>query len=109
MRRLLLAVALVSALAVAAGAEAGSRAFAPRTCGQITIRKGGSDYTYRIKVFQAPLACTTAQTTMSRFIQSGTITRRWFCRFGHSRDAWAATCARTAKNAPIVRAYLLAG
>jgi hypothetical protein len=107
--RLLAAVALVSALAFAAGAEAGSHAFAPRKCGQITVRKGGSDYTYRIKVFQAPLACTTAQVTMSRFIQSGTVPRRWFCRFGHSRDAWAATCARTATNAPIVRAYLVAG
>jgi hypothetical protein len=110
--RLLLAIALASALAVAAGAEAGSRAFAPRAftprkCGEITIRKGTLDSTYSVKVFQAPLACTTAQTTMTRFIQSGTIPRRWFCRFGHSRDAWAATCARTAENAPIVRAYLV--
>ena len=47
--------------------------------------------------------------TMTRFILSGTIPRRWFCRYGHSRDAWAATCARTAKNAPIIRAYLVAG
>ena len=46
---------------------------------------------------------------MTRFILSGTIARGWFCRYGHSRDAWAATCARTAKNAPIVRAYLVAG
>ena len=107
MTRLLLAIALASALAVAAGAEAGSRAFAPRTCGQITVRKGMLDSTYIVKVFQAPLACTTAQTTMTRFIQSGTIPRRWFCRSGHSRDAWAATCARTAKNTPIIRAYLV--
>ena len=114
MMRLLLAIALASALAVAAGAEAGSRAFTPRAftprkCGQITVRKGANDFTYRLKVFQAPLACTTAQSTMHRFIQSGTIPSRWFCRYGHSRDAWAATCARTAKNAPIVRAYLVAG
>jgi len=107
--RLLLAIALVSALAAAAGAEAGSRGFAPRKCGDITVRTGGSDYTYRIKVFQAPFACTTARSTMSPFILSGTMPRRWFCRFGHSRDAWAATCARTAENAPIVRAYLVAG
>jgi hypothetical protein len=105
--RLFLAIALASALAVAAGAEAGSRAFAPRKCGQITVRKGTLDSTYSVKVFQAPLACTTAQATMTRFIQSGTIPRSWFCRFGHSRDAWAATCARTARNAPIVRAYLV--
>jgi len=105
--RLLLAIALASALAVAAGAEAGSRAFPPRKCGQITVRKGTLDSTYSIKVFQAPLACTTAQTTMTRFIESGTIPRGWFCRLGHSRDAWAGTCARTARNAPIVRAYLV--
>ena len=109
MMRLLLAIALASALAVAAGAEAGSRAFAPRKCGQITVRKGGNDHTYGIKVFQAPLACSTAQLTMTRFILSGTIPRGWFCRYGHSRDAWAATCARTAKNAPLIRAYLVAG
>ena len=45
---------------------------------------------------------------MSHFILNGTVPRRWFCRYGHSRDAWAATCARTAKTAPIVRAYLIA-
>ena len=83
--------------------------FAPRKCGQITVRKGGNDQTYAVKVFQAPLACTTAQSAMTRFILSGTIARGWICRYGHSRDAWAATCARTAKNAPIVRAYLVAG
>ena len=108
--RTLIAVAVVaSALAVAAGAGAGSQAFKPRKCGQISVRKGATDYTYGIKVFQAPLACTTAQSTMTRFILSGTVARGWFCRYGHSRDAWAATCARTAKNAPIVRAYLVAG
>ena len=109
MTRLLLFLALASALAFAAGAEAGSRAFKPRRCGQITVRNGANDYTYSLKVFQAPLACATAQTTMTRFIQSGTTPRRWFCRYGHSRDAWAATCARTGKSAPIVRAYLVAG
>jgi hypothetical protein len=107
--RLLFATALVSALAVVAGAEAGSRSFAPRKCGEITVRQGANDFTYRIKVFQAPFACTTAQATMSRYIQSATTPRGWFCRHGHSRDAWAATCTRTAANAPIVRAYLVAG
>ena len=109
MRIPILVVVVVAALAVVAGSEAGSQAFQPRKCGQVTVRKGGNDHTYGIKVFQAPLACTTAQSTMTRFILSGTIPRRWFCRYGHSRDAWAATCARTAKNAPIVRAYLVAG
>jgi hypothetical protein len=108
-RRLVLVTAMLVALIVAAGASPASDAFRPRTCGQITVRKGGNDYTYSVKVFQAALACPTAQTTMTRFIQSGTVPRRWFCRYGHSRDAWAATCARTAKNAPIVRAYLVAG
>ena len=109
MRTLIFVAVVVAALAFAAGAGAGSQAFKPRKCGQISVRKGANDYTYGIKVFQAPLACTTAQTTMTRFILSGTIPRRWFCRYGHSRDAWAATCARTAKNAPIIRAYLVAG
>ena len=109
MRILILVAAVATALAVAFGAEAGSQAFKPRKCGQITVRKGANDHTYGIKVFQAPLACSTAQLTMTRFILSGTIPRGWFCRYGHSRDAWAATCARTAKNAPIIRAYLVAG
>lgn len=109
MRRLILVAAAASALALAAGAGAGSQAFKPRKCGPITVRKGGNDYTYGIKVFQAPLACSTAQLTMTRFILSGTIPRRWFCRYGHARDAWAATCAGTATNAPIIRAYLVAG
>ena len=109
MRWLILVAAAAWALALAAGAGAGSQAFKPRKCGPITVRKGGNDYTYGIKVFQAPLACSTAQLTMTRFILSGTIPRRWFCRYGHSRDAWAATCAGTATNAPIIRAYLVAG
>ena len=107
--QLLLLLALASALVLAAGAEARSRTFKPLRCGEITVRKSANDYTYRIKVFQAPLACTTAQLTMSRFILSGAVPRRWFCRYGHSRDAWAATCARTVKNPPIVRAYVVAG
>ena len=75
-RRLLVLFVLASALVLAAGAEAGSRAFKPRT---------------------------TAQTMMSHFILNGKVPRRWFCRYGHSRDALAATCARTVKTAPIVR------
>ena len=109
MRTPVLVVALAVSLVVASGSLAASQTFAPRKCGQITVRKGGNDQTYAVKVFQAPLACTTAQSAMTRFILSGTIARGWVCRYGHSRDAWAATCARTAKNAPIVRAYLVAG
>jgi hypothetical protein len=109
MRTLILVVALAAALVVATGSLARPQAFKPRKCGQISVRKGMNDYTYAIKVFQAPLACTTAQSTMTRFVLSGTVARGWFCRYGHSRDAWAATCARTAKNAPIIRAYLVAG
>ena len=109
MRKLALVFAVASALIVATGVDAKPAAFKPRRCGQITVRKGNVDFTYRITVFQAPLACSTAQLTMSQFILSGVVPRRWFCRYGHSRDAWAATCARTAKNAPIVRAYLVAG
>jgi hypothetical protein len=107
MTRLLLVLALASALVLAAGAEARSTAFKPRKCGEITVRKNGKDYTYRIKVFQAPLACSTAQLTMTRFILSAVVPRHWVCRYGHSRDAWAATCGRIAKNAPIVRAYVV--
>ena len=93
------------------GADARPGTFRPIKCGEITVRKNGNDYTYKVKVFQARLACTTAQMTMSRFILNGVTPRRWFCRYGHSRDAWAATCARTTKpkTAPIVRAYLVAG
>src|SRR5580765_6970461 len=101
MRTPILVVALAASLAVAAGSVAAAQTFTPRKC--------GNDHAYAVTVFQAPLACTTAQSTMTRFILSGTIARGWFCRYGHSRDAWAATCARTAKNAPIVRAYLVAG
>jgi hypothetical protein len=109
MRWLLALSVIASALVLVAGAEAGSHAFKPRKCGQITIRKGGNDYTYGIKVFQAPLPCSTAQLTMSHFILGGVVPRRWFCRYGHSRDAWAATCARKSSTGPIVRAYLVAG
>ena len=59
MRWLILVAAAAWALALAAGAGAGSQAFKPRKCGPITVRKGGNDYTYGIKVFQAPLACST--------------------------------------------------
>ena len=59
MRRLLALSVLASALVLAAGAEASSDAF--RLCGSITVRKGGNDYSYRLKVFVAPLECTTAR------------------------------------------------
>ena len=62
MRTLILAGTVAAALAVAFGAEAGSQAFKPRKCGQISVRKGANDHTYGIKVFQAPLSCSTAQT-----------------------------------------------
>ena len=109
MRTAVALTALATLLLVASSVAAQPRAATVRLCGEITVRKGANDYTYRIKVFQAPLACGTAQLTMSRFIQNAKTPRHWFCRYGHSRDAWSATCARTAKNAPIVRAYLVAG
>jgi hypothetical protein len=95
---------------LAAGAEAASGAFGPRLCGSITVlRKGGNDYSYRLKVFVAPVECATAQKIMSAFIMRGAVPRRWFCRRGHSADRWAAACARTGSRQPIVRAYLIAG
>src|SRR5215212_6215754 len=109
MRRLLALSVVASALAVAAGAEARSNAFRPRSCGSITVRQGGNDYSYRVKVFVAPVDCTTARKVMSRFIVRGAVPRRWFCRYGHSADRWAAACARTGSGNPIVRAYLIAG
>ena len=108
MRMLTFVVASPGARWSPPAAEARPQAFKPRKCGR-SGPQGRNDTRSGIKVFQAPLACTTAQLTMTRFILSGTIPRRWFCRYGHSRDAWAATCARTAKNAPIIRAYLVAG
>ena len=105
MRMLALICAVASMLVLAAGTQAGPQALNPRKFGHITVRKGLQDFTYAIKVFQAPLACSTAQLTMSRYILSGVVPRHWFCRYGHSSDKWAAACARAAKNAPIVRAY----
>src|SRR4051812_41413187 len=104
MVRLLAVSTLVSALVLVAGAEARPQAFPTRLCGSIAVRKGGNDYGYRVKVFVAPLGCTTAQKVMTAFIQRGAVPRRWFCRYGHSNDRRAATCARTARAAPIVRA-----
>ena len=109
MPKLVLVAALAAALVAVAGADGRAGTFKPRKCGEITVRKNGSDYNYSVKVFQAPLACATAQATISRFILSGVVPRKWICRYGHSRDAWAATCARIAKNGPIVRVYLIAG
>src|SRR6266511_3965804 len=54
MLRLLVVFVLASALVLAAGAEARPDAFRPRLCGSITVRKGGNDYSYRLKVFVAP-------------------------------------------------------
>ena len=60
--RTLILVAVVAVCARRRGRRRpGSQAFKPRKCGQISVRKGANDYTYGIKVFQAPLACTTAQ------------------------------------------------
>jgi hypothetical protein len=107
------AFALVAVLVLPAflgsSAAAQPRASTVRLCGSITVRKGGNDYSYRIKVFVAPLACTTAQKIMTAFIMRGTAPRRWFCRYGHSADRWAAACTGPRRTSPVVRAYLIAG
>ena len=66
MRVLALVFLVAWALVLAAGADARSDTFRPVKCGEITVRKNGNDHTYKIKVFQARLVCTTAQVTMSR-------------------------------------------
>ena len=109
MRTVAVLAAVASFLLVGSGVAAQPRAVTARQCGSVTARTGGNDYSYRIKVFVAPLPCITARTVMRGFIVRGAVPRGWFCRYGHSADRWAATCARAGHTAPVVRAYLIAG
>lgn len=108
MLRLLALVTLASALAFAAGAEAHSDAVRTSRCGSITVRLGGNDYSYRVKIASGPATCTAARSVLRGFIARAVRPRGWFCTRGHSRDPWAASCARTSPRA-LVRAYLIAG
>lgn len=95
-------------LLLAAGAAGRPSAQSAKACGSITVRLGGNDFSYRVKVVSERMACTTARSTMRGFIARKVTPRGWFCTRGHSQDAWAASCARLSPRA-LVRAYLIAG
>jgi hypothetical protein len=98
---------LVLPLLLVASASARPHA-AHAQCGSITARLGGNDFTYRVRVVSGHAACIRARTVMRVFIVHASTPRGWLCSRGHSRDAWAASCARLTPRA-LVRAYLIAG
>jgi hypothetical protein len=100
---------LIGSLFLTSG-SATARPLAGRTaaCGSITARLGGNDYSYRIRIVSGTASCVTARSVLRGFIARSVTPRRWFCSRGHSRDAWAASCARSAPRA-LVRALLIAG
>jgi len=100
-------ILLVLALAATAPAAA-RRTTASRACGQITVRLGGNDFSYRIVLESGRATCTTARSTLRTFIVRSVTPRGWFCARGHSADKWAAACSRLSPRA-VVRAYLIAG
>jgi hypothetical protein len=100
---------LVLVLPLLLVASASARPYAPRAqCGSITARLGGNDFSYRVRLVSGHVTCTRARTVIRVFIVRGSAPRGWFCSRGHSRDAWAASCARLSPRA-LVRAYLIAG
>ena len=96
---LLLPAATASARPVRDGAVA---------CGSITARLGGNDFSYRVRVVSGRVTCRNARLVLRGFIAHRVTPRGWFCTRGHSRDPWAASCARLSPQA-VVRAYLIAG
>lgn len=104
------AVAAAALLVYAAGAAAGASpaAASARSCGSITLRLGGNDFSYRVRVVSGKVTCDAARRVTRVFILRATRPRGWFCTRGHGGDRWAASCARLSPAA-LVRAYLIAG
>ena len=101
---LLLAVASLLLFAGEAAARPPAKA-----CGTVTARLGGNDFTYRVRVVSGRVTCRNARLVLRGFIAKAVTPRGWFCARGHSKDAWAASCARTAAPRATIRAYLVAG
>ena len=104
--RIALLLAVASLLFLAGEASARPHAAA---CGTITARLGGNDFTYRVRVVSGRVTCRNARLVLRGFIAHAVRPRGWFCTRGHSKDAWAASCARVAAPRATVRAYLVAG
>jgi len=99
---------LLAVLVLSSPAAAGPRPATAKACGQITVRLGGNDFGYRVRVVSGSVRCDTARTVLRTFVAHATKPRGWFCTRGHGADAWAASCARLSPKA-LVRAYLIGG
>ena len=103
-RRVSLLVAVVAALAKSVSltvADAGAKAHA---CKPVTVRVGGNDFTYPVKVLKGNVSCKVARSTLKRFIAGSSSPRGWACFRGHSADRFAAKCASTGRSHKTIQA-----
>jgi hypothetical protein len=80
-------------------------------CSTITLRVGGNDFSYRVRVERGRIACRTARTVLRSFMATSFTARGWKCFRGHGGNTWAAACAGVTglRRGVIIRAYLIAG
>jgi hypothetical protein len=99
-------LAVAAAVSVSAGASATT---AP--CRPITVRLGGNDFSYRVRVEHGRIVCLTARSVLRSFIVTRRSPHGWACFRGHTGTPWAAACSGFGglRRGVIVRAYLIAG
>ena len=103
---------LLALLVLGAALSASPRAPASTVpCSTITLRVGGNDFSYRVRVERGRIACRTARTVLRSFMASSFTPRGWACFRGHGGNAWAAACTGVTglRRGVIIRAYLIAG
>jgi hypothetical protein len=100
-----LLVVEIAALALSASltvADAGAKA---RPCKPVTVRVGGNDFTYPVKVLKGNVSCKVARSALKHFIGKSSSPRGWACFRGHSADKFAAKCVSTGRSHKTIQAY----
>jgi hypothetical protein len=108
-RLLLFSVVLFAVAAAVSVSPDASATTAP--CAPITVRLGGNDFSYRVRVERGRVGCLTARSVLRSFMLSARAPVGWACFRGHTGSRWAAACSglRGLRRGVIVRAYLIAG
>ena len=74
-----------------------------KLCSAITA----DGHSYPVRVLKGDVSCTTARTTLKRYIIKFSAPKGWTCYYGHGQDVWAAGCIKGSEQHPTVfiRAY----
>ena len=84
-----LLVVVIAALALSASLTVAAAGAKARSCKPVTVRVGGNDFTYPVKVLKGNVSCKVARSALKHFIGKSSSPRGWACFRGHSADSAA--------------------